>query len=130
MVTKSTVGRQLLELQQGLYVAMSEVATPPEDLARLGTRLDAAAVAKLDDALEALKKRTPIEGRFVIPGEDRVSAALDHARTVARRAERSVVACVDAGSVSGDVLLPWLNRVSDLLFVLARSVERSRSRRR
>jgi cob(I)alamin adenosyltransferase len=44
---------------------------------------------------------------------------------VARRAERSVVACVDAGSVSGDVLLPWLNRLSDLLFVLARAVERS-----
>jgi len=123
MVTKSTLGRQLLELQQGLYVAMSEVATPPEDLARLKTRLDAAAVAKLDAALESLKKSTPIEGRFVIPGEDRVSAALDHARTVARRAERSLVACVDAGSVSGDVLLPWLNRLSDLLFVLARSTE-------
>jgi cob(I)alamin adenosyltransferase len=123
MVTKSTLGRQLLELQQGLYFAMSEVATPPEDLARLKTRLDAAAVAKLDAALESLKKSTPIEGRFVIPGEDRVAAALDHGRTVTRRAERSLVACVDAGSVSGDVLLPWLNRLSDLLFVLARSTE-------
>jgi cob(I)alamin adenosyltransferase len=130
MVTKSTVGRQLLELQEGLYIAMSEVATPHEDLARLKTRIDAAALAKLDTALEALKKRTPIEGRFVIPGEDRVAAALDHARTVARRAERSVVACVDAGSVSGEVLLPWLNRLSDLLFVLARSLERSRPARR
>lgn len=130
MVPKSTVGRQLLELQQGLYVAMAEVATPPEDLARLKTRLDAAAVAKLDAALESLKERTPIEGRFVIPGEDPVSAALDHARTVARRAERSVVACVDAGSVSGEALLPWLNRLSDLLFVLARSVERRRAARR
>lgn len=130
MVTKSTVGRQLLELQQGLYVAMSEVATPSEDLGRLKTRLDEAAVAKLDGALEALKRRTPIEGRFVVPGEEPVAAALDHARTVARRAERSVVACVDAGAVSGDVLLPWLNRLSDLLFVLARSLERSRPARR
>jgi cob(I)alamin adenosyltransferase len=126
MVTKSTVGKQLLELQEGLYVAMAEVATPREDLARLKTRLDAAALAKLDGALEQLKKNTPIEGRFVIPGEDPVSAALDQARTVARRAERSVVACVDAGEISGDVLLPWLNRLSDLLFVLARSVERKR----
>jgi cob(I)alamin adenosyltransferase len=124
MVTKSTVGRQLLELQKGLYVAMSEVATPRADLARLGARIDAQALAGLDTALEALKRTTPIEGRFVIPGEDRVSAALDHARTVARRAERSVVACVDAGTVSGDVLLPWLNRLSDLLFVLARLAER------
>jgi cob(I)alamin adenosyltransferase len=130
MVPKSTLGRQLLELQQGLYVAMSEIATARVDLARLKRRLDAAALAKLDSALDRLKERTPIEGRFVIPGEDPVSAALDHARTVARRAERSVVACVDAGSVSGEVLLPWLNRLSDLLFVLARTVERSRPARK
>jgi len=130
MAPKSTMGRQLLELQQGLYVAMSEVATPAEDLARLKTRLDAAALAKLDSALEWLKERTAIEGRFVIPGENPISAALDHARTVARRAERSVIACVDAGSVSGEVLLPWLNRLSDLLFVLARTVEKSRPVRR
>jgi cob(I)alamin adenosyltransferase len=130
MVTKSTLGRQLLELQQGLYVAMSEVATPPEDLARLKTRLDAQALAQLDSALEYLKARTPIEGRFVIPGENPISAALDYARTVSRRAERSVVACVDGGSVSGDVLLPWLNRLSDLLFVLARTVDKSRHTRR
>ena len=123
MATTSAIGQQLLELQQGLYVAMSEVATPPSDLARLTTRLDAAAVASLESALETLKARTPIEGRFVVPGEEPASAALDYARTVARRAERSVVACVDAGIVSGEVLLPWLNRLSDLLFVLARSVE-------
>jgi cob(I)alamin adenosyltransferase len=131
MVTKSTLGRQLLELQQGLYVAMSEVATPPDDLARLKTRLDAAALAKLDGALDKLKERTPIEGRFVVPGGDPISAALDHARTVARRAERRVVACVDAGTIRGDILLPWLNRLSDLLFVLARASEgASRLRRK
>lgn len=122
---KSAVARQLLELQQGLYVAMAEIATPRSDLARLKTRLDAEAVARLETALETLRARTPIEGRFVVPGEDRLSAALDYARTVARRAERSVVACVDGGDVSGDVVLPWLNRLSDLLFVLARSVEGS-----
>ena len=130
MAPKSTMGRQLLELQQGLYVAMSEVATPSEDLARLKTRLDETAIAKLDSDLEWLKARTPIEGRFVIPGENAISAALDYARTVARRAERSVIACVDAGTVSGAVLLPWLNRLSDLLFVLARTVERSAPRRK
>ena len=123
MAPKSTLGRQLLELQQGLYVAMSEVATPREDLGRLTTRLDAAAIAKLDSAREWLKERTPIEGHFVIPGENSISAELDYARTVARRAERSVVACVDAGTISGETLLPWLNRLSDLLFVLARASE-------
>ena len=123
MAPKSTLGRQLLELQEGLYVAMAEVATPREDLGRLKTRLDGAAVAKLESALDWLKQRTSIEGHFVVPGGNPISAALDQARTVARRAERSVVACVDAGTVSGDMLLPWLNRLSDLLFVLARAAE-------
>ncbi len=123
LAPRSTLGRELLELQRGLYVAMSEVATPREDLARLPQRIDAAAVARLDVVLEAVKKRVRIEGRFVIPGETRIAAAVDLARTVTRRAERSVVACVDAGTVAADPLLPWLNRASDLLFVLARAAE-------
>ncbi|HEY7624615.1 MAG TPA: cob(I)yrinic acid a,c-diamide adenosyltransferase [Candidatus Limnocylindria bacterium] len=130
LAPRSALGRELLELQRGLYVAMSEVATPPSDLARLKERIDADAVARLEGALEKVKKGVRIEGRFVIPGDDRVSASLDHARTVVRRAERRVVACVEAGQVAGDALLPWLNRLSDLVFVLARASERpSRSRR-
>ena len=124
LAPRSSLGRELLALQQGLYLAMAEVATPRDDLSRLKRRLDGAAVAGLDQALERLKKRTPIEGRFVVPGKNRLSAALHHARTVTRRAERQVVQCVDEGFVSGEHLLPWLNRLSDLLFVLARASER------
>jgi cob(I)alamin adenosyltransferase len=125
LAPRSSLGRELLALQQGLYVVMAEVATPRDDLSRLKERVDGAAVARLDRALEMVKERTPIKGRFVVPGENRVSAALDHARTVVRRAERQVVQCVDEGYVSGEDLLPWLNRLSDLLFVLARASERS-----
>lgn len=123
LAPRSSLGRELLALQRGLYVAMSEVATPPEDLERLPERLDAAAIDRLDAALEAVKKTVQIDGRFVIPGETQIAAAVDHARTVARRAERSVIACVDAGLVAPGQLVPWLNRASDLLFVLARAAE-------
>ena len=129
LAPRSSLGRELLELEQGLYLVMAEVATPREDLGRLKERLDRAAVARLDAALETIRKRTPIEGRFVIPGGNRLSAALDHARTVTRRAERQVVRCVDEGSVAGDQILPWLNRLSDLLFVLARASERGSRRK-
>ena len=125
MAPRSTLGRELLELQRGLYLAMAEVAVPAGARARLAERLDAAAIERLDRALETVRKKVRIEGRFVIPGETPVAAAVDHARTVTRRAERAVVACVDAGTVSGEVLLPWLNRASDLLFVLARASERA-----
>ena len=123
LAPRSSLGRELLELQRGLYVAMSEVATPREDLARLPQRLDAAAIERLDRVLDAVKKKIRIEGRFVIPGETKIAAAVDYARTVTRRAERAVIACVDAGLVDGIQLLPWLNRASDLLFVLARAAE-------
>jgi len=124
------LAKTLLELQRGLYLVMAEVATPRPDLARLSQRLDGAAVADLERRLEELKKKAPIEGRFVVPGEDRLSATLDQARTVVRRGERRVVECVDQGFFSGEDLLPWLNRLSDLLFVLARSVERRPRRAR
>jgi cob(I)alamin adenosyltransferase len=125
LAPRSSLGRELLELQRGLYLVMAEIATPREDLARLKERLHGEAVARIDEVLETLKKKTPIEGRFVIPGRNRISASLDHARTVARRAERRVVECIDEGYVSDAALLPWLNRLSDLLFVLARSTERA-----
>jgi cob(I)alamin adenosyltransferase len=130
LAPRSSLGRELLELQRGLYVVMAEIATPRGDLDRLKERLDGTAVTRLEGVLEALKKSTPVEGRFVIPGENGIAASLDHARTVARRAERRVVACVDEGYVSGDHLLPWLNRLSDLLFVLARASDRSPRARR
>ena len=120
---RSSLGRELLELQRGLYLAMAEVATPQEDVERLPQRLDDAAIAALDRVIETVRGKRRIEGRFVVPGENAISAALDHARTVARRAERRVVECVVSGRVSGVILLPWLNRLSDVLFVLARSVD-------
>jgi len=123
LAPRSSLGRELLELQRALYVAMSEVATPREDLARLPQRIDAAAIERLDRVLDAVRGSVRIEGHFVIPGENRIAAAVDQARTVMRRAERSVVACVEAGHIAPEPVLPWLNRASDVLFVLARAAE-------
>jgi cob(I)alamin adenosyltransferase len=130
LAPRSSMGRELLELERGLYVAMAEVATPRADLGRLKERIDGAAVGRLERVLEALKRTTPIAGRFVVPGEDRISAALHLARAVTRRAERRVVECVDAGVLGGAELLPWLNRLSDVLFVLAQTVEKGGARKR
>lgn len=121
--SSGTVAETLLELQRGLYLVMGEVGATPEERPRLGQRIDAMAVATLDERAAALRGTVDIAGRFVIPGEDELSARLDLARTVARRAERRVVALVDAGGVGGEHLLPWLNRLSDVLYVLSRAVE-------
>jgi cob(I)alamin adenosyltransferase len=118
-----TVGETLLELQRGLYAVMAEVGTPGSERTRLQERVDATAVAALDERAAALRGTVEIAGRFVIPGEDELSARIDLARTVTRRAERSVVALVDSGLIEGTHLLPWLNRLSDVLYVLSRAVE-------
>lgn len=117
------VNETILELQRGLYIAMSEVATPSDRGARLPRHIDANAVAAIDALSAKLRAAAPIEGRFVIPGETAPGAALDLARTIIRRGERGVVALADSGTVDGTHLLPWLNRLSDVVFLLARAAE-------
>lgn len=112
----------LLALQRGVYVVMSEVATPRARRARLSQRIDAASVAELD-ALAATLRPHGVP-RFVIPGGDPRSAAFDLARTVARRAERSVTSLAESKAIDGTHVLPWLNRLSDVLYLLARAAER------
>jgi cob(I)alamin adenosyltransferase len=62
---------------------------------------------------------------FTVPGADRISAALELARAVTRRAERRVITLEREGLVPGQWLMPWLNRLADLLWVYARSVEQA-----
>jgi cob(I)alamin adenosyltransferase len=121
-IASGSVAETLVELQRALYVAMSEVGTQG-DRARLPQRIDATSVAELEEHAAAIRATVDIAARFVIPGEDELSARLDLARAVCRRAERRVVALADGGQLDGEHLLPWLNRLSDVLFVLSRAVE-------
>ena len=65
---------------------------------------------------------------FVVPGETRTSAALELARTILRRAERRAVTLEREGLLPGAHLLPYLNRLADLLWVLARAAEQAEAR--
>ena len=65
---------------------------------------------------------------FVVPGETRTSAALELARTILRRAERRAVSLDRSGMVPGRHLLPYLNRLADLVWVLARAAEQAEAR--
>jgi cob(I)alamin adenosyltransferase len=84
-------------------------------------------VATLDAAVGALNAALPPLKEFILPGGDRAAAACHLARAICRRAERSVVALGTAGDVSGPALR-YLNRLSDLLFVSARVINRARAR--
>jgi cob(I)alamin adenosyltransferase len=120
----------VLRLQRELFVAGAELATTPAAWARLEdgrTRVSAAMVEGLDALLLATEAAIEMPREFTVPGETPTSAALEVARTVVRRAERRAVSLARAGQVPGPHLVPYLNRLADLLWVLARAAEAAES---
>jgi cob(I)alamin adenosyltransferase len=114
--TDEEVGGLLIRLQRLLYRVMGDLAMPKED-----NVVEEDDLKFLDAALEEWRGRTRIPKEFVIPGESRRGALLDVARSVARRAERSLVAASYANEHPYAVRV--VNRLSDLLFVLARNAD-------
>lgn len=122
-----TLAAEILELQRQLFVVGAELATLPENRDKLvaGVSLTTAEmVARLEHRLDELMDDVGAPTDFVVPGGSPVAAALDHARTVVRRAERRSVAHHRQIEVAGSQVVPYLNRLNDLLFMLARSAER------
>jgi len=121
----------ILRFQRELFVVGAELATNPEAWDRLEddrTRVSAVMVASVEQTLVELERHIEMPKEFVVPGETPTSAALELARTVLRRAERRAVALARAGMVPGPNLIPYLNRLADLIWVLARAAERAESR--
>jgi cob(I)alamin adenosyltransferase len=120
-----------MRFQRELFVVGAELATNPDAWDRLEdgrTRVSAAMVAEVEHDLVELEKHVEMPREFVVPGETPTSAALELARTILRRAERRAVALQRDGLVPGPNLIPYLNRLADLVWVLARAAERAESR--
>jgi cob(I)alamin adenosyltransferase len=100
------------------------VQTIQEDLLVLGAQLAGTREKPSDWKVEALQHEVPLPRRFVLPGANPVSAALDMARTVVRRAERCAVRLKEEGLVEEPLVHAYLNRLADLLFTLARYAEK------
>ncbi len=116
----------LLRLQRELFVVGAELATHPDRRSRLtpGTSLvTAEMVTALEREIDALEADHPMPAEFVLPGESLAGAGLDLARTTVRRAERRAVALAVAGGLPDSQVVPYLNRLADLLFVMARAAD-------
>ncbi|MGH9018384.1 MAG: cob(I)yrinic acid a,c-diamide adenosyltransferase [Acidimicrobiales bacterium] len=116
----SELDRMLIDLEHDLWVLMAEVATAPANRRKLrpgSSLVTADMVAALEERIDALSTRFEMPKDFIVPGQNRISALLDVARTVVRRGERLVV-CALAGLDSQ--VGPYLNRLSDLLWTMAR----------
>lgn len=118
----SELDEQLVHTMRDLWVLMAELATLPENHHNLKdgqTRVTAEMVAALEALTNEVGQRFEPPTEFVIPGQTPLAAQLDVARTVVRRAEREAV----AAEVEGSQVIPYLNRLSSLLWAQARWVE-------
>ena len=121
------ISGNLLAIQQDLVTLMGELATGTEDLPRYAkdgfTLVSAGLIAKLDCLVAEIEAQSIMFKGWATPGATLNSAALDVARTVCRRAERRVCALHEAGQLHNPEIIIYLNRLADLLWLLARWVE-------
>jgi cob(I)alamin adenosyltransferase len=123
----SELDELLVSVERDLWVLMAEVATAPDNRRKLvagRSLVTDEMVTTLEGAIDRLTAGFELSKEFVVPGQDRVAAALDVARTVVRRAERRTAATTPEGSL----VASYLNRLSDLLWAAARFQEGDASR--
>jgi cob(I)alamin adenosyltransferase len=125
-IADSLLADLVLRLQRDLFVVGAELATATENSHKLRpgtTKVTAEMVDGLEEAIDDYVARIRMPEEFIVPGESRGSSFLDFARTVIRRAERQTVAMDRAGLLSDREAVRYLNRLADLVFVLARYEE-------
>ncbi|MGH2401981.1 MAG: cob(I)yrinic acid a,c-diamide adenosyltransferase [Candidatus Limnocylindria bacterium] len=124
--TEVRLGELILRLQRELFVVGAELATHPDRRERLAdgvSKVTEAMVSALEREIDELEELVEQPKEFVLPGESSTGASIDLARTTVRRAERRSVALADEGGLPDSHVLPYLNRLADLLFVMARAAD-------
>jgi cob(I)alamin adenosyltransferase len=115
----SELDAMLVPLMRDLYVLMAELATLPDNRSKLqpgASSVTGEMIDHLESMIDELDERFTHPTEFVVPGGDEVAAWLDLARTVVRRAERHALTAAEPPSL----VVPYLNRLSDLLWTMAR----------
>lgn len=107
----------ILQAQRDLYHLMAEVAATPENAVHF-RKIDAVRVTWLEEQTDGIGRNVTVPKEFITPGDFPSAAAIDLARTVVRRAERSVAQLLHQGDVENVELLRYLNRLSSLCYIL------------
>ena len=117
------LARDILRLQDDIFIAGAELATAPEASERLEdgiSRTTEEMVAELERLIDRYMAEVELPPQFVIPGGNELSAQLDVARTVIRRAERRISELNEAGELASETVIHFVNRASDLAYAMAR----------
>jgi cob(I)alamin adenosyltransferase len=117
----------LRELQRELFTIAAELATDPEKYQLFQQHFQpvtAGMVDSLEQTIDSLEEEVEMPKVFILPGGSPASSAIDLARCIIRTSERRVVALQEAGRLTNGLIITYLNRLGDLLFVLARYQDR------
>lgn len=123
MTKDQKIKDSIYHIQQELYLMMGELATLPENYEKMGLKMTPEHVQRLEQLEEELKREVDIPNKFIIPGDSVDGAVLDLARTIIRRAERMAVKLLHDGVIQNGEVVRYLNRLSDLVFIMARYIE-------
>ncbi len=131
-LARATTGDQrvkdiLRDLQRELFTIAAELATDPDKYELFQQHFSPVTesmVENLETTIDSLEEEFQMPTVFVLPGGSPASAAIDMARTIIRTSERRVVALAEAGLLTNGLITAYLNRLGDLLFVLARYQDR------
>ena len=119
----AAINEVLEHLQRETFIVGAELATPLDHLEKLKTRVSPAMTRALEEHVARIEALPGLLDDWALPGASVAGAAIDVARVVARRAERCVVRLHGEGLVPNDEVLRYLNRVSDVLWLLGRQYE-------
>ena len=117
----------VLRIQRELFVVGAELATSKDNRSKLKpmeTLVTDSMVENLEKEIDHLTEKNGIPDFFVVPGENSISSKFDWCRVVSRRAERKCVAWKKLNKVEDTKVIIYLNRLSDLLWMLARDYEK------
>lgn len=117
------IAEVLEQLQRDTFIVGAELACPPEKIESLKQRVDPEMTAVLDAHVERIEKISGLLDDWALPGATKFGAHLDVARVVARRAERCIVRLKEQGGVPNAEIGRYMNRLSDLLWLLGRKYE-------
>jgi cob(I)alamin adenosyltransferase len=120
---RAELAADILRLQDDIFVAAAELATAPGAAERLEdgiSRTTEAMVAELEERIDRYMSEVELQPQFVIPGGNQLSAQLDVARTVIRRAERRIAALAEEGELASETVVHFVNRASDYAYAMAR----------
>ncbi len=120
---KETVRELLFDIQRKLFIVGEEIATDVGKIHLLKRRITNEMVEDIEKQIEELEEIVTLPQRFIIPGDTPSSSAMDLARTFVRRAERKVHKLRDEDLLKNQDIPRFMNRLADLLFILARYEE-------